>query len=58
MPEGKPAGMRCIHLQENLKCAIYTNPEKPKVCDDFKAEPDFCGSTREEALRILSSLSE
>ena len=58
MPEGKPAGVRCIHLLENFKCAIYTYPDKPKVCTDFKSEPEFCGSTREEAMRILFSLSK
>jgi len=58
MPEGKPVGVRCIHLLENFKCAIYTYQDKPKVCTDFKAEPEFCGSTQEEALRILFSLSK
>ncbi len=58
MPEGKATGVRCIHLLSDYKCAIYTNPDKPKVCADFKAEPEFCGSTQEEALRILFSLSK
>jgi uncharacterized protein len=58
MPDGKPAGAKCIHLLENYQCAIYNDPLRPKVCCDFKAEPDFCGSTREEALSILFSLSE
>lgn len=58
LPEGKPAGVKCIHLLDDLRCGIYTDPGKPKVCDDFKAETEFCGSTREEALEILSSLSE
>jgi hypothetical protein len=58
MPEGKPAGVRCIHLLINNKCAIYTSSDKPKVCTDFKAEPEFCGSSREEAIRILYTLSE
>ena len=57
MPEGKPAGVRCIHLLDNLKCDIFNSPEKPKVCDDFKAEEEFCGSNQKEALRILFSLS-
>ena len=56
MPEGKPAGVRCIHLLENYQCALYNSPDKPKVCDDFKAEAEFCGSDREEAMRILGSL--
>jgi uncharacterized protein len=58
MPDGKPAGMRCIHLLDDYKCAIYCDPGRPKVCTDFRAEPDFCGSKREDALKILYSLSE
>jgi len=57
MAEGKPAGVRCIHLLDNLRCDIYNSPEMPKVCNDFKAEKEFCGSNQEEALRILFSLS-
>jgi hypothetical protein len=57
MPDGKPAGIRCIHLLNDYRCDIYNSPEKPKVCNDFKAEPEFCGSCREEAMRILGSLS-
>jgi hypothetical protein len=56
MPDGKPAGIRCIHLLDDYKCAIYTYPEKPQVCTDFKAEQEFCGSSREEAMKILGSL--
>lgn len=58
MPGGKPAGVRCIHLLDDYRCAIYNTPDKPKVCSDFMAEPEFCGSSREEALRILSSLTD
>lgn len=58
MPEGKPAGVRCIHLLEDFRCALYDSIERPKVCSDFKAEPEFCGKDREEALNILKSLSE
>jgi uncharacterized protein len=58
LPDGKPAGIRCIHLLDNYKCAIYSSIEKPKVCDDFKAEPQFCGENSEEAMNILSSLSK
>lgn len=58
MPGGKEAGVRCIHLTEDYKCAIYTSSLKPKVCGDFKAEEAFCGTTREEAMKILLSLSD
>lgn len=58
MPDGKPAGVRCINLLDDYKCAIYTYSAKPKVYIDFKAEPEFCGSSREEAMEILFSLSK
>jgi Fe-S-cluster containining protein len=58
MADGKPAGVKCIHLIDDYKCAIYNDPGKPKVCTDFKAEPEFCGSTQEEAMMILFSLSK
>jgi uncharacterized protein len=58
MAEGKPVGIRCIHLLDDYRCAIYNDSSKPKVCSEFKAEPEFCGSARKEALRILFSLSK
>jgi uncharacterized protein len=58
MAGGKPAGVRCIHLLEDYRCNIYNDTGMPKVCSDFKAEQEFCGSDREEALRILYSLSK
>jgi uncharacterized protein len=58
MTGGKAVGVRCIHLLEDYRCALFNDPSRPKVCSDFKAEPDFCGSDRDEALKILYSLSE
>lgn len=58
MADGKPAGVRCLNLLDDYHCAIYDDPGKPKVCTDFKAEPEFCGSTQEEAMRILDSLGK
>jgi Fe-S-cluster containining protein len=54
MSEGKPAGIRCIHLQEDFSCGIYDT--RPKVCRDFQAEEIVCGSTRQEAHSILTRL--
>lgn len=56
MPEGKPGGVPCIHLVSNYKCAIFNHPDRPSVCAGFKAEREFCGSNRDEALEILSEL--
>lgn len=56
MKNGKSAGIPCIHLTKDYKCAIFDSPERPLVCAQFKAEFEVCGSTREEALSILTSL--
>ena len=58
MPNGKPAGVRCIHLQDDYRCALFGSHLRPRVCNDFKPEPEFCGSSRDEALKILYSLSD
>lgn len=56
MPNGKPAGVRCVNLDDNNLCRLFGSPLRPRVCGGFTAEPDFCGHTNEEAMAILSSL--
>jgi Fe-S-cluster containining protein len=58
MENGKPAGVRCIHLMDDYRCDIYHDSGYPAVCAGFNAEEEFCGNDREEAMRILGSLSE
>jgi uncharacterized protein len=53
MPEGKPAGIRCIHLTEDLKCDIFLSPSRPKVCAGFKADSIVCGQNSDEAMSNL-----
>ena len=56
MPEGKAAGVRCIHLLDDYRCGLFGQPDRPKVCSDFKPEELVCGNSREEAVKILSEL--
>jgi len=56
MPDGKPAGVPCIHLTEDLLCDLFNDPRRPVVCKGFQAEPEICGNNRKEALSILSTL--
>jgi hypothetical protein len=56
MPGGKPGGVPCIHLTDDMKCNIFDHPSRPSVCNGFKAEKLICGNTRSEAARILSHL--
>ncbi len=56
MPNGKPGGTPCIHLTAQYQCGIFTSPDRPKVCDGFKAEKLVCGNNQYEALIILGQL--
>lgn len=53
MPDGKPAGVRCVQLTEDLRCRLFGLPQRPTVCEQFQAQPDSCGGCREEALVLL-----
>jgi Fe-S-cluster containining protein len=53
MPNGKPAGVRCVQLTNDNLCKIFGQPSRPRVCGDFQAEPAFCGETREQALELI-----
>jgi Fe-S-cluster containining protein len=56
MPAGKPAGVRCVQLQADLRCAIFGRPERPAVCASLRPTPDMCGASREQALAGLTQL--
>lgn len=53
MPNGKPAGERCLHLSVANLCALFGLPERPAVCVAFSADPQVCGSSSDEAIQIL-----
>lgn len=58
MPNGKPAGVRCIQLNEDNLCNLFGKPERPKVCHAFKAEKSICGSDNQEAFDIITELEK
>ena len=50
MKGGKPAGVRCIHLDDDMKCKLFGKPERPKVCSQFEPTKEYCGDNAEEAV--------
>jgi uncharacterized protein len=56
MPDGKPAGVPCIQLDSLNRCLLFGKPERPDICRRLRPEPAMCGSSRDEALRILTAL--
>lgn len=58
MPDGKPAGVRCIQLDEFERCKIFGHPDRPKVCSSLKPAEDFCGENREQAMAWLGHVED
>mgnify|MGYP001765500881 FL=1 len=58
MPQGKPAGVPCVQLTADLRCAIFGRPERPAVCASLEPSPAMCGDSREQAMRWLGHLEE
>lgn len=56
MPMGKPAGVRCVQLDEEYRCRLFGKPERPSFCVGFAAEREFCGDDRAQAIQRLTGL--
>lgn len=56
MPDGKPAGISCVHLDVQMRCVLFGDPRRPELCDAFAAEPAVCGGDRAEALINIAQL--
>ncbi len=56
MPEGKPAGVRCVQLTEDDRCRLFGQPERPRVCQSLRPSLEMCGHTNREAYLHLSFL--
>lgn len=56
MPDGKPAGVRCVQLTLDNRCAIYGQPDRPAVCNRLRPNEEMCGQNAEEALIYLTEL--
>jgi len=56
MPGGKPAGVACANLTEDLRCAIFTDARRPACCGGLQASSEMCGESRAEALAYLDWL--
>jgi hypothetical protein len=58
MPDGKPAGARCVNLDEKGLCRVWGTPQYPEVCRKFAPQRWVCGDTAEEALRLIAQLEK
>jgi hypothetical protein len=56
MPHGKPAGVRCVQLTPDNRCALFGRPERPAVCVSLRPSAEMCGVSDEEAMLTLTLL--
>jgi len=63
MPNGKPAGVPCVQLDEELRCKLFGKPERPAFCGGLQPSLEMCGGNdlnnpREYAMVWLSQLEK
>jgi Fe-S-cluster containining protein len=56
MPGGKPAGVPCVNLTDDMRCAIFGRPERPGFCEGLRAAEEMCGADRRRAMEWLTTL--
>jgi uncharacterized protein len=56
MPQGKPAGVRCVQLDSANRCLIFGQPERPAVCGQLMPSTEMCGTSAPAALAWLTQL--
>ena len=56
MPQGKPAGIPCVQLDADLRCRLFGDASRPRVCSALRPGEAMCGSTRQQALAGLAAL--
>ncbi|ARK96309.1 YkgJ family cysteine cluster protein [Burkholderia pseudomallei] len=56
MPLGKPAGQKCVQLDDDMRCKIFGHPDRPQVCGSLQPSVIMCGDNREQAMRWIGDL--
>jgi Fe-S-cluster containining protein len=56
MPNGKPAGVRCVQLDGDMRCMIFGKPERPAFCAGLQPSAEMCGASREAAMVWITAL--
>ena len=56
MPHGKPAGIPCVQLTDDFRCALFGRPERPAFCVSLRPTEEMCGANRGDALAFLAQL--
>ena len=58
MPQGKPAGVRCVQLGDDARCRIFGQPGRPAVCAGLMPSLEMCGTHSAHAWAYLTRLEQ
>ncbi len=58
MPNGKPAGVRCLQLTGDNRCRLFGLPERPAVCVNLRPSLEMCGTSDDQAYAYLRWLDQ
>lgn len=61
MPNGKPAGVPCIQLDQDYRCKLFGLPERPDFCCGLQPSVEMCGDpqqSRDYAITWLNQLEQ
>jgi hypothetical protein len=56
MPNGKPAGVRCVQLTDDNRCRVFGQPDRPIVCRNLCPSLEMCGTSDDHAYAYLTLL--
>jgi hypothetical protein len=54
----KPAGVPCSHLDAEMRCRIFGQPQRPACCSGLQPSTEMCGENRDQALLWLTRLEQ
>ena len=56
MPDGKPAGVRCVQLTADHSCLLFGHPTRPLVCETLRPTSEMCRDSAAAAVVWLTQL--
>lgn len=56
MPQGKPAGVRCVQLDKANRCRIFGDAARPAVCSSLQPSPEMCGESPDAAATQVHAM--
>ncbi len=58
MPHGKPAGVPCVQLGDDMRCLIFGKAERPACCGGLQPSQAMCRDSAAQAMLWLAELEE